>query len=52
MGKDDFQYLCQECDSDVLDLFKQKELYPYEYMNDFEKFKTINIYAYESFKVH
>ena len=52
MGKDDFQYLCQEFDSDVLDLFKQKELCPYEYMNDFEKFKKIDIYANESFTVH
>ena len=39
MGKDDFKYLSQEFDSDVLDLVKQKGFYPYEYMSDFEKFK-------------
>ena len=39
LGKDDFKYLSQEFDSDVLDLVKQKGFYPYEYMSDFEKFK-------------
>ena len=39
MGKDDFKYLNQEFDSDVLDLVKQKGFYPYEYMSGFEKFK-------------
>ena len=29
----------QEFDKNKLDLVKQKELYPYEYMTDFEKFK-------------
>ena len=29
----------QEFDNNVLDLIKQKGFYPYEYMNDFEKFK-------------
>ena len=28
--------LNQEFDSNVLDLVKQKEFYPYEYMGDFE----------------
>ena len=37
--KDDFMYLSQEFDKKVLDLIKQKEFYPYEYMSDFEKFK-------------
>ena len=37
--KDDFMYLSQEFDKKVLDLVKQKEFYPYEYMSDFEKFK-------------
>ena len=31
--------MSQEFDSDELDLVKQKEFYPYEYMSDFEKFK-------------
>ena len=38
-SKDDFQYLSQELDNNVLDLAKQKGFYPYEYMSDFEKFK-------------
>ena len=37
--KDDFKYLGQEFDNNVLDLVKQKGFYPYEYMNDFEKFQ-------------
>ena len=38
-GKDDFKYLSQEFDNNVLDLVKQKGFYPYEYISDFEKFK-------------
>ena len=37
--KDDFKYLSQEFDNNVLDLVKQKGFYPYEYISDFEKFK-------------
>ena len=39
LGKDDFKYLRQEFDTNVLDLVKQKGFYPYEYMSSFEKFK-------------
>ena len=39
LGKNDFRYLSQEFDSNVLDLVKQKGFYPYKYMSDFEKFK-------------
>ena len=39
LNKDDFKYLSQEFDNNVLDLVKEKELYPYEYMSDFEKLK-------------
>ena len=39
LTKDDFKYLSQEFDNNVLDLVKQKGFYPYEYMIDFEKFK-------------
>ena len=39
LGKDDFKDLSREFDNNVLDLFKQKWFYPYEYMGDFEKFK-------------
>ena len=39
LNKDDFKYLSQEFDNNVLDLVKQKGFYPYEYMSDFDKFK-------------
>ena len=39
LTKDGFKYLSQEFDNNVLDLLKLKGFYPYEYMNDFEKFK-------------
>ena len=44
MNKDNFKYWSQEFDSNILDLIKQKELYPYEYMGDFEKFKQKLLY--------
>ena len=31
--------MSQEFDNNVIDLFKQKGFYLYEYMSDFEKFK-------------
>ena len=39
LNKNDFEYLSQEFDNNVLDLAKQKGFYSYEYMSDFEKFK-------------
>ena len=39
LSKDDFKHLSQEFDNNVLDLVKQKEFYPYEYMSKSEKFK-------------
>ena len=33
------KYLSQEFENNVLDLVKQKEFYPYEYITNFEKFK-------------
>ena len=38
LNRDDFKYLSQEFDNNI-DLIKQKEFYPYEYMSDFEKFR-------------
>ena len=38
LNKDDFKYLSQKLDNNVLDLVKQNGFYPYEYMSDFEKF--------------
>ena len=39
VGNDDFKYLSQEFDNNVLDLVKQNGFYSYEYMTDFKKFK-------------
>ena len=39
LGKDDFEYLSQEFDNNVLDLVKQKGFNSYEYMTGFKKFK-------------
>ena len=39
LTKNDWEYLRQEFDNNVSDLVMQKGLYPYEYRNDFEKFK-------------
>ena len=39
LNKNDFKYLSEEFDNNVLDLVKQKGFYPYEYINEFEKFK-------------
>ena len=39
LGKDDYKYLSQEFNSNVRVLARQKGFYPYEYMNNFEKFK-------------
>ena len=39
LDKNDFKYLSQEFDNNILDLVKQKGLYPQELMSEFEKFK-------------
>ena len=39
LGKDDFKYLNKASSSKLLDLIKQKGLYPHEYMSCFKKFK-------------
>ena len=39
LSQNDFKYLSQEFDNNVLDLVKQKGFYSYEYMSNFEKFK-------------
>ena len=39
LGGNDFKPLCNEFDSEVLDLVKQKGFYPYEYICNFKKFK-------------
>ena len=37
LRKDDFKYLSQEFDNNVLDLLKRNVFYPYEYMSNFEQ---------------
>ena len=39
LKKNDLKYQSQEFDNNLLDLVKQKRLYPFEYMSDFEKSK-------------
>ena len=39
LGEDDFKYVSEEFDNNVLDLVKQKGFYPYKYVSGFEKFK-------------
>ena len=38
LGKDDFKYLSQEFDRNILNLVKEKGNYPYEYISSFSKF--------------
>ena len=38
-SKDDFKYVSQEFDNNILDFVQQKVFYPYEYMTDFKRFE-------------
>ena len=38
LSNNDFTYLPQEFSGDLLKLVKQKEVYPYEYMDSLKKF--------------
>ena len=38
LSYNDFEYLSQELIGDLLELVRQKGVYPYEYMNSFKKF--------------
>ena len=44
-NENDFKYLSQEFDNNILDLVKQKGFYPYEYLSDFKKFKEKMFYS-------
>ena len=46
---EDFKYLVEEFGSKNLELWKQKGVYPYEYMNSFEKFKEVKLPARKCF---
>ena len=38
LSDDDFKYLTKEFSSKTLELLKQKDAYPYEYMDSFKRF--------------
>ena len=40
LGDDDFKYLTEKFGSKNLELLKQKDAYPYDYMNSFKKFSA------------
>ena len=63
MSINDFNYLSQECDSNILDLAKQKGFYLYEHMSDFDKLKEklprqvkkltiMNMNTFLKFRIH
>ena len=43
LSDDDFKYLVEEFGSENLEILKQKSAYPYEYMNNFERFNEENL---------
>ena len=42
LSDNDFRYLSLERSGDVLELVKQKGMYPYEYMDSFKNFLKMN----------
>ena len=42
LSDEDFKYLVQEFGCENLELLKQKDAFPYEYMNSFERFNKKN----------
>ena len=49
MSDEDFKYLIEEFGSDNLELLNQKDAYPYEYMNSFERFNEEKLPARKYF---
>ena len=49
LSDDDFKYLTKEFGSKNLELLKQKDAYPYEYMNSFKKFSEEKLLDKECF---
>ena len=43
LSDEDFKYLVKEFASENLEILKQKDAYPYEYMNSFERFNEKKI---------
>ena len=51
LSETDFKYLSQEFSGDLLELVKQKEVYPSEYMDSFKIFLKIKYLTGVNFKV-
>ena len=49
LSDEDFNYLVEEFGSENLELLKQKDAYPYEYMNSFERFNQEKLPARKYF---
>ena len=49
LSDEDFKYLVEEFGSENLEILKQKGIYPYEYMNSFERFNEDKITCWEIF---
>ena len=49
LSDEDFKYLVEEFDSENLEPLKQKDDYPYDYMNSFEKFNEEKLPARKYF---
>ena len=49
MSDEGFKYLVEEFGSENLELLKQKDAYPYEYMNSFERFNEKKLHARKYF---
>ena len=49
LSNEDFKYLVEEFGSKNLELLKQNDAYPYEYMNSFERFNEKKLPARKYF---
>ena len=49
LSDDDFKYLAKEFGSGNLEILKQKDAYPYEYMNSFKRFNEEKLCARKYF---
>ena len=48
LSDEDFKYLVEDSGSENLEILKQKGAYPYEYMNNFERFNKKKNYLQEN----
>ena len=49
LSDEDFKYLVEEFGHENLELLKQKDAYPYEYINSFERFNEEKLLARKYF---